>query len=143
MSIKTLICFDYGIKRIGIASGQIITRTASPLGIITCRNEKPDWETIEQVIKEWLPDALVVGVPVHMDGSHQDMTQKADRFIRQLEGRYNLPVYSMDERLSTFEAKSRSGADRQVDAVAAQAILETWFAENPDKYTNDQEPDKV
>ena len=141
MSIQTLICFDFGIKRIGIASGQVITRTASPLGIITCHNEKPDWVAIEQVIKDWGPDALVVGVPISMDGSSQEMTQKANQFMRQLEGRYRLPVYSVDERLSTFEAKSRSGMENRIDAVAAQAILETWFAENRDKYINDRAPD--
>ena len=137
MTIKTLICFDYGVKRIGTASGQAITRTATPLGIISCHHEKPDWQAIEQIIKDWAPDALVVGVPNNMDGSHQDMTQKASRFIRQLEGRFKLPVYSVDERLSTFEARDRSGATRGIDAIAAQAILETWFAENLDKLVTD------
>lgn len=130
MTIRTLIGFDFGSKRIGSAIGQAVTLTASPLQIIPCQHNRPDWPAILQLISDWQPDAIVVGVPVCMDGSRQEMTIAAEKFIRQLQGRLQLPVYAMDERLSTFEARSRSGDDRNLDAIAAQAILETWLTEN-------------
>ena len=86
--------------------------------------------SIEKLIREWLPDAIIVGIPLNMDGTSQAMTEAAAKFARQLEGRFNLPVFGMDERLSTFEAKDRSGFDTGLDSVAAQAILETWLAEH-------------
>lgn len=130
MDFKTLLCFDFGSKRIGTAVGQTITGTATPLLIVNCHNNQPDWRTIEQLINDWQPDALVVGVPLCMDGSAQQMTEAAARFARQLEGRFHLPVFGVDERLSTFEARTRSGNGSEVDSIAAQAILETWLAEN-------------
>jgi len=127
---KTLLCFDYGTKRIGVAVGQSITGTASPLDIIHVHNNKPDWKAIAHLIDNWKPDALVVGVPLQMDSKRQDMTIAADKFARQLEGRFHLQVYGIDERLSSFEAAQRTKKNTSLDAVAAQAILETWFAEN-------------
>lgn len=135
MSINRLLCFDFGSKRIGSAIGQVVTRTATPLQIIPCHNDTPDWETIAKLINDWQPDAVVVGVPLNMDGSKQDMTRAAEKFMRQIEGRFHLPVFAMDERLSTFEARDRSGEDSNLDSIAAQAILETWLAEN-DKRTD-------
>jgi putative Holliday junction resolvase len=99
---KTLLCFDYGTKRIGVAVGQSITGTASPLDIIHVHNNKPDWKAIAHLIDNWKPDALVVGVPLQMDSKRQDMTIAADKFARQLEGRFHLQVYGIDERLSSF-----------------------------------------
>ena len=128
--MKTLLCFDYGSKRIGIAAGQTITGTATPLEIINSYNKQPDWEKIQQLVNDWQPSALIVGIPVHMDDTRQQMTEAAERFIRQLEGRFHLPVFGVDERLSTFEAKNRSGQETAVDSIAAQAILETWLTEN-------------
>ena len=138
MSSRTLLCFDFGSKRIGTAVGQTITGTSTPLDIVRCYNNQPDWESIELLIKDWKPDAIIVGIPLNMDDSTQEMTEAAARFARQLEGRFHLPVYGMDERLSTYEAKQRLGSDREVDSVAAQAILETWLAENSDFPTEDQ-----
>ena len=132
MTCRTLLCFDFGNKRIGTAVGQTITGTATPLEIIHCDNNQPDWKKIEQLIRDWQPDAIVVGVPLNMDGSIQEITDSAARFSRQLEGRFQLPVFGMDERLSTYEAKKRLGSTYDVDSVAAQAILETWLAENND-----------
>ncbi len=133
MTLKTLLCFDYGSKRIGVAVGQVITSTATPLKTIHCYRNKPDWTLIQKLIDDWKPDALIVGIPLHMDDSRQDMTDAAEKFSRQLEGRFHIPVYGMDERLSTFEAKDRSGKISEIDSIAAQSILETWFAENNDK----------
>lgn len=132
--MKTLLCFDYGSKRIGVAVGQAITGTATPLQVINVYNNQPEWDRIQQMIKDWQPEALIVGIPVQMDDSRQEMTTAAERFVRQLEGRFHLPVFGVDERLSTFEAKNRSGMETEIDSIAAQAILETWLAENNNQF---------
>jgi putative holliday junction resolvase len=132
--VKTLLCFDYGSKRIGVAVGQAITGTATPLQVINVYNNQPEWDRIQQMIKDWQPEALIVGIPVQMDDSRQEMTTAAERFVRQLEGRFHLPVFGVDERLSTFEAKNRSGMETEIDSIAAQAILETWLAENNNQF---------
>ena len=136
MKFKTLLCFDYGNKRIGTAVGQAITGTATPLITINCYHNKPDWVSIQNLIHEWLPDAIIVGIPLNMDGTSQAITEAAAKFARQLEGRFNLPVFGMDERLSTFEAKDRSGFDTNLDSIAAQAILETWLTEHKNELKN-------
>jgi putative Holliday junction resolvase len=126
---RNLICFDYGEKRIGVAVGQDVTETATPLETIPVRRGRPDWQRIEALIREWQPGALVVGDPVTMDGARQRATEAADRFARQLSGRFRLPVHRADERMSSLEARSRLGRTRDLDAVAAQVILESWLAE--------------
>lgn len=126
----TLLCFDYGRKRIGVAVGQTLTGTASPLETIAVTGSKPDWDSITRIIQQWNPRALVVGYPLNMDGSSQSMTRTAVRFMNQLRQRFGLPVYQADERLSSYEAKSRMKGARNLDAVAAQAILETWLSGN-------------
>ena len=131
--IKSLLCFDFGTKRIGVAVGQTVTQTANPLQTVRNKNNRPDWKTIEQLVDEWQPDALVVGQPLNMMDEVQEMTIAAEKFMRQLHGRFHLPVYSIDERLSSFEAAQRTGRTTDLDSVAAQAILETWFAENYNK----------
>ena len=128
---RTILAFDFGLKRIGVAVGQTRTLSASPLQTLTVKL-KPDWKTIAGLIETWAPDALVVGLPLNMDGSEQEMTHEARRFGRQLEGRFKIPVHLVDERLSTREAMDRLGtqgrAGDDADAVAAQVILEDWFA---------------
>jgi len=132
---RTLLAFDFGIRKIGIATGQEVTGTARPLTVLASRAGKPDWQAISRLIDRWQPQALVIGVPLNMDGSEQHMTHAAQRFGRQLQERYNLPVFEVDERLSTIEAEDRiraagkSSAARHDDAVAAQVILETWFSQ--------------
>src|SRR5210317_2145775 len=108
---KTLLGFDYGRKRIGVAVGQQVTQSATALTTVSARDGKPDWPAITRLIEEWKPDALVVGIPYHMDGSEQDMTRAAQRFCRQLEGRYRLPVHPADERLSSFIVESNLPAN--------------------------------
>ncbi len=123
----TLLCFDFGTKRIGAAVGQTLTDTATPLEIIPVRNNRPDWDRIGALIAEWQPQALVVGNPLNIDGSRHPITDRADAFARKLHGRYRLPVKRADERLSTVEAHSRQQNGDAVDHVAAQVILEGWL----------------
>lgn len=136
---RTLLGFDYGLKRIGVAVGQELTGTANPLQTLTVGDGGIDWTAIGRLIAEWQADALVVGVPFNMDGSEHDMTLAARRFARRLAGRYGLPVYEIDERLSSVEAAhalreqgQRPGRRRQpgtIDRQAAQIILQTWLDE--------------
>ena len=98
--INTLLCFDFGTRRIGVAVCQTITQTANPLKTVINSNNKPDWKDIERLIKEWQPDALIVGVPLNMMDEVQEMTVASEKFMRQLHGRFHIPVYGIDERLS-------------------------------------------
>jgi putative Holliday junction resolvase len=128
--LQTLLGFDFGIKRIGIAVGQSITGTATALCTINTRHGKPDWDRICGLIEHWRPDALVVGLPLHDDGSDSNLSKAARRFAQQLENRYRLPVHPMDERLSSHAAKQfmrQSTSKQEVDAVAAMIILQNWL----------------
>ncbi len=134
---KILIGFDFGMKRIGVAIGQTVTERARPLDTIQAKNGIPNWDIISRLIKKWLPDALVVGIPLNMDGTDQTITQKAREFAEALRVNFKLPVHEMDERLTTKDARERlfmqggfkALQDGQVDRVAAQLILQNWFAE--------------
>lgn len=134
--IKILIAFDFGKKRIGTAVGQTVTATARPLTTLSAKDGKPDWQQVSALIKKWRPDALVVGIPLNMDGTDQPITSDARAFANTLKDQYNLPVFEMDERLTTKDARERLFAeggykalqDGQVDQVAAQLILQNWFA---------------
>jgi putative Holliday junction resolvase len=103
------------------------------LTTLQSRNEQPDWDAIGKLIREWNPAKLVVGLPLHLDGSPQPLTDKAQRFGNQLKGRYNLPVEMMDERLTSHEAETelaaRGGkiAKADIDALAAALILQSWL----------------
>lgn len=134
----TLLGFDYGLRRIGVAVGQTLTGTATPLPALNARDGAPDWNNITRLIEEWRPAALLVGVPYNMDDSRQEMTGRAERFGRQLGGRFNLPVHAVDERLSSHEAEERLRTARQagrrgriskpeIDSAAACVLLESWF----------------
>lgn len=132
---QTLLAFDYGKKRIGVAVGQCISCTASPVDTVPADNGKPAWEKIQQLLDQWKPNALVVGIPSNMDGSEHEMTRAARRFGNQLNGRYNLPVHTVDERLTSIEAEhilsgrglSIKQKKRDLDRVAAQLILQSWL----------------
>ncbi|MEW6765474.1 MAG: Holliday junction resolvase RuvX [Pseudomonadota bacterium] len=129
--------FDFGERRIGVAVGQRITGDARPLAVLPTKNPgQPDWSAIERVLKEWSPEGLVVGVPRRDDGSDYPVTPQAERFARQLHGRFHLRVETADERLSSYEASERLGFDKRrgaVDAGAAAVILETWFNQFPNQ----------
>ena len=132
----TLLCFDFGKKRIGVAVGQTLTRTASPLCTIQVNKGIPDWDSISELINSWSPDVLIVGKPLNMNGSGQKMTTAANRFFTQLEERFDMPVYQSDERLSSYEARLRKKTDTELDPIAAQVILETWLSENSGNHNN-------
>ena len=121
--------FDYGSKRIGVAVGQTLTATARPLAIIPVKNQQINWTRISALIQEWQPDALVVGLSKHADGSENEITKAVHRFCRQLHKHYHLPVHTIDETLSSVAAAEQVTRKGELDAVAAQIILETWFAE--------------
>lgn len=128
----TVLGFDYGTKRIGIAVGQTLTRTATPLTTLrTLHGEQPDWERIQALIREWKPGALVVGLPYNMDDTEAEIAPRVKRFARQLDGRFHLPVHLVDERLTSHEAEQRLGSgaegDGHIDSLAAALILETWL----------------
>ena len=134
----TYLGFDFGNKKIGVAVGQTTTATASPLQTIRSINQNPDWRIISQLIAEWRPAGLVVGISRQVDGSDNMITPRMLKFCRQLEGRYQLPVYQQDETLSTFEAKQLLFDEVSVNAaklwavqdqLAAQLILQTWLNE--------------
>ena len=136
---RLLLGFDYGTKQICVAVGQMITGQARELCTLKARDGLPDWNQIEALLREWQPDALVVGLPLNMDGTPSEMSARAEKFARRLNGRYNLPVHTHDERLTTYEAKGvrlRAGQSdgfrqRPVDALAAALLLEGWLTAQP------------
>ncbi|MFM0191669.1 Holliday junction resolvase RuvX [Paraburkholderia strydomiana] len=127
----TLLAFDYGEKRIGVAVGNSLTKSARPLVIVQNRSREFRFAEVGKLIAEWKPDALVVGLPMHPDGTPHEMTQLTKRFGNQLNGRFNLPVTWIDERYSSVEAKSgiREGKGRadMLDAEAASIILQQYL----------------
>lgn len=133
-----LLAFDFGLKRIGVATGQGVTGTASPLTVIQRQGDDADRAAIDSLLAEWRPEALVVGLPLREDGSESDLTRAARRFGERLGERTGLPVHFADERYTSSSARSdfadlrREGAVRRrdrgrLDAVAAQRILETYL----------------
>ncbi|SFL89186.1 Holliday junction resolvase RuvX [Marinobacter zhejiangensis] len=132
---RQVMAFDFGTRRIGVAFGQQLLGTARPLTMLPARDGKPEWERIEALIKEWQPNLLVVGLPLNMDGTENDMCARARKFGKRLHGRFHLPVDMVDERLTSFEAKGEVMASRGhqdfgrngIDDLAAVLILETWF----------------
>lgn len=132
---RVLMGFDFGTKRIGVAVGQDLTGSATPVESVAVTQGKPDWSAITRLISEWSPQALVVGLPFRLDGAEFDLTKAARRFSQQLSGRYRLPVHTLDERLSSHAAEripaGRPGKRGSIDALAAQIILQTWLAQSP------------
>ncbi|WP_455365574.1 Holliday junction resolvase RuvX [Kaarinaea lacus] len=152
MSARTVIAFDYGIRRIGVAIGQELTKTATPLTTIQRRNKSSessdiDWQPVDELVREWQPQVAVVGLPLTADGQETPVTQGAKMFGEQLQKRYNLETYWIDERLTSAEAESmiasskpsgksarksqgRRGDKGEIDKLAAKIILESWFNQN-------------
>lgn len=128
VSPRSFLAFDFGLRRVGVAGGNTVTRTAQPLHTIAV-DGNARFAAIERLIGEWRPDALVVGVPFHPDGAAHENTQRARRFGRQLHGRFRLPVHEVDERYSTTEALAAGAAD--ADAGAAAIILEQFLRDLP------------
>jgi len=126
---QSLLAFDFGVKRVGVACGNTLMRQAQPLRTIAAEGDAR-FAQIALLIKEWQPQSLVVGVPYHPDGAAHENTAKAKRFARQLQGRFNLPVHEVDERYSTTEAIA--GGARDLDAMSAAILLQQYFNEHPE-----------
>jgi putative Holliday junction resolvase len=124
-SFQSFLSFDFGAKRTGVASGNRLLAGATPLRTITAEGKDERLAQAEARVREWQPDALVVGVPFHPDGAPHDNTARARKFARQLRERCKLPVYEVDERYSTTEALA--GGARDADAAAACIILEQFL----------------
>ena len=132
---RSLMGFVFGARSIGVATGQEITGTASPLTSLKANEGIPDWVQLEKLLKEWQPDLLIVGLPLNMDGTEQEMTVRARKFGQRLHGRFGFQVEFKDERLTTTDAKARlfehggykALGKSRVDAVSAQLILESWM----------------
>ncbi|MDX2464145.1 MAG: Holliday junction resolvase RuvX [Porticoccus sp.] len=139
----TALAFDFGTRQIGIAVGQTLSGTANPLTVFKARDGIPNWDQIKQLLDEWQPDQVLVGLPLNMDGSESDFCARARKFARRLHGRFGVQVKMVDERLSTFEAKhqeqqletnkrykdERNYRDQPVDDLAAVIILQTWLSD--------------
>jgi putative Holliday junction resolvase len=125
---QTFLAFDFGTVRVGVATGNSLTRSATPLSTL---KESGDarFAAIGKLIAQWQPDALVVGVPLHPDGAAHDNTRRAQRFARQLHGRFGLPVHEVDERYTSVEAQAQGATD--LDAASAALTLEQFLRELP------------
>jgi putative Holliday junction resolvase len=144
----TVLGFDVGARRIGVAVGSAYGSGARALAVIDVHAHGPDWSAIDRIRAEWRPDGLVVGDPMTLDGGDQPIRSRAQAFARELSGRYRLPVVMVDERMSSIEAAQRFAADRAegrkkrrdaaaLDAVAAAVIVERWLAAPNDAITVD------
>lgn len=138
--MSTAIGFDFGMRRIGVAAGNRISASAQPLQALVAKRGEPDWNRVDALLAEWRPNALVVGLPLTLDGGEQAVTRGARAFARKLEQRSGLAVHLIDERHSSQEAARRFAERRAVgkarkrdaanlDSIAAAVILETWLRE--------------
>ena len=126
-----ILAFDFGTQHIGVAVGQTITKTSSPLIVINVAREgKEIWNTISNLIDEWKPDQLLVGKPLNMDGTPSDMMKKVDPFFQKLQKISDIPCELVDERLTSFEAKQlmqKDSKDYRIDDLAAKIFLDNWI----------------
>ncbi|WWO95998.1 MAG: Holliday junction resolvase RuvX [Candidatus Dasytiphilus stammeri] len=137
MTLKTILAFDFGIKSIGIAIGQNITNTATPLGSLKTINRGPDWQQIKIHLCQWQPDTIIIGLPLNMDGTEQSVTRYTRLFANQIKIRFQIPIQFHDERLTTVEARQQLFLRRgrkaltkdNIDSLSAALILES-FLEN-------------
>ena len=132
---RTLIGFDFGEKSIGVAVGQEVTASASPLNALKAQDGTPSWQQVEQLLNEWKPDLLVVGEPLNMDGTEQLLTKRARKFANRLHGRFGYQVVMQDERLTTVDAKAwlfENGGYKalqkgKIDSISACLIMESFM----------------
>ena len=133
--IRSVLAFDFGLVQIGVAVGNTLLRSTQPLAILRAREGIPDWRALEQLVRDWQPDLLLVGDPLNMDGSDSELCERARKFARRLHGRLGLPVTLVDERLTSFEAKQISREQghrgnykrRPIDSQAAELVLQSWL----------------
>lgn len=134
---QTVMGFDFGTQKMGMANGNSMTGTAQPLPLFPMRDGIPDWDKLEKIIAQWQPDLCIVGLPLNMDDSESELSQRARKFARRLKHRINKPVWMVDERLSTRDAREalqhyqqRGHAKRtSADSLAAVMLIESWFRE--------------
>jgi putative Holliday junction resolvase len=127
--------FDFGLKRIGVASGEHVLGIAHPLTTLNAESNEDRFKLIEALIKEWKPSTLVIGLPLSLDGDEHEVTALCQRFARRMDGRFGLPIVMIDERLSSSEASQSlkelgvSGRKQKpmLDQIAAQLILQSYF----------------
>jgi len=129
---KRLLGFDYGLKQIGVASGQTLTSSATGLTILKAVDGIPNWSQVEKLLTEWDPDLVVVGLPLNMDDSESELSGRARKFARRFQGRFAVEVEMVDERLTSREAKSMGREQgnqdlTKIDHVAAALILQSWL----------------
>lgn len=124
MPEQTLLAFDYGTKKIGVALGNTLTRQARPLDILVPRTRQRRFELIQELLEQWQPERVIVGLPLAADGSDQYVTLQARRFANQLRGRFGVAVEMVDERGSSMEAQALLGSHAPDDSVAAAVILQ-------------------
>jgi len=129
-----LLAFDFGLRRIGVAVGQAITQSATPLAALAAQKGEPGWPEVAQLITQWHPNALLVGLPYRMDGGEQAISFAARKFALDLKNRFHLPVHLIDERLTSREAKRQLAENGikpkdypSLDSYAAKLILESWM----------------
>ncbi len=135
---RTVLAFDFGTRRIGVAVGETEVGLAHPLAEIVGEETEPRFAAIASVIAEWKPQHLVVGLPLSSEGEAHEITRRAERFARQLEGRFGLPVSLADERYSSVDAEAslrlagahRTIREKRIDSAAAQLILQQWLDES-------------
>lgn len=134
---ETIIAFDFGLRRIGVAVGQQVTNSASPLETVSNSDSGPDWQRIETIVREWHPQRLIVGMPMHADGSPAEFADTVQQFIDAL-ARFDLPIEAVDERFSSIEAEATLRSRREdglrgriskaaIDSAAATLIAERWL----------------
>jgi putative Holliday junction resolvase len=134
---RSIMAFDFGTQKTGVAYGMSLMGTASPLALIVMKDGIPDWSILDKVLAEWQPDACLVGLPLNMDDSESELCLRARKFARRLKHRLNKPVWMVDERLTTREARAdvrqistqRRGKAPAADSMAAVLLIESWFRE--------------
>lgn len=138
---KTLLAFDYGLRNIGLAQGNTLSRTTQELKPLKAKDGTPNWEEIKKILDEWQPELVIVGLPLNMDGTESELSTRARKFANRLHGRFGVAIELMDERLSSFEAKEEASERGQysnyskqpIDSIAARLILESWLASQDNK----------
>ncbi len=139
--MATILAFDFGLQRTGVAVGNTLTGSATPECTLQSKNDTPNWDEITKLIEDWKPEKIIVGMPTELDDSENPLQKKVIRFSNQLNGRYNIPVEHENEQFSSIEAAQRLKQLRQsgrkqkikkqeVDKIAASIILETWMKNN-------------
>ncbi len=137
MNSKTALAFDYGLQNIGVAYGQSLTGLGQELPALKAKDGIPNWGQVESLLKEWKPSTVVIGLPLNMDDTESELSTRARKFGRRLEGRFNANIEFMDERLSTFDAKQEAKErghkgdyrNNPIDSIAARLILESWLSQ--------------